>query len=263
RRGFDHTPNGLPSIAQDRIGLATRGLFRNKLPTLKEDSFSKKILPLKVSLAEGFDQLKSALRQQANTIVVKSHADINVKRLGTAIVLSSAAGDVITQTKQTDIKSLVKLIAYQASIHNMVNGPVSQNFNVFLEIYGNGKGSAAIKGDTIGFAITSEKEAYILLVTIDSRENISVIYPFFENELGSIPARKPFIRKDIAIVGPPYGRDYVQVYAFEKRLPELKQLLGKSFAKDSPQRRIFDRLISDKSSSRARASLELITAKGR
>ncbi|MFV2055731.1 MAG: caspase domain-containing protein, partial [Thiohalomonadales bacterium] len=128
RRGFDHTPNGLPSIAQDRIGLATRGLFRNKLPTQKVDTFSKKILPLKVNLADGFDKLESALRQQANIIVVKSQADISVKWLGTEIVLSSAAGDIITRTKKSDVNSLVKLIAYQASIHNMVNGPLSQNF---------------------------------------------------------------------------------------------------------------------------------------
>ena len=281
RRGFDHTPNGLPSIAEDSTSLASRGIFRNAnlIAVSQKEKQSNTDAPIKTAsnntkalkksvadeerlrlrVGSGLEKWRDRLDKLSRVDVVKADSDVTVRQIGEEILLISAAGDVIVRSKKTDLKTISKLVEHQAVVHRLVNKSMIQDFNVNLEIYGNGKGSVAVKGETVGFSITTERDAYLLLVDIDPAGNINVIYPFYNKELQPITARKPFIRKDIAIVGTPYGRDFVQVYAFEKLSAELKQMVGVSIPMDSPKRAIFERLIGNHSLSKARASLELIT----
>jgi len=106
----------------------------------------------------------------------------------------------------------------------------------------------------------SDKESYILMLGIDSSGKMSVLYPYQKSELAPIPAKKPFVQKDLIVVGKPYGRDYIQVYAFDKQPKQLAKLMAQEITASSKDMQLLHEILSDKSIKKAQANVELITA---
>ena len=275
-RGFDHTPNGLPTVAEDDNGLTSRGLFRNvfakaEKPEKKnivtaQSALAAKSLPaspdyIRVSLGNELGGFKKFLKDDQHIKLVDSgERDISLKKKGDQILLVSAAGDMITTLNRPNNADLVNSLKQQSRIHKIVSEDDKQDFNVFLDVQGNGKGSAFLKGEKLGFTIKSDKESYILMLGIDSNGKMNVLYPYQASELAPIPARKPFVQKDLIVVGEPYGRDYIQVYAFDKKPKELAQLMAAEITPNSSDMKLFNHLLADKSLKKAQANVELITA---
>jgi hypothetical protein len=270
-RGFDHTPNGLPSVAEDTQGLTSRGLFRNVFSTKKPQQLAVKpaaaaqSVPaspnyIRVSLEDslsGFKKFveKSKLLRLANG----GDTDLALKKQGEKIILVSAAGDMVTSLDRPNNADLVNALEQQSRIHKMLNDNARQDFNVFLDIQGSGKGSAFVKGEKLGFTIKSDRPSYILMVGIDSMGNMNVLYPYQPSELAPIAAEKPFVQRDMIEVGKPYGRDYIQVYAFDKKPKELPKLVASELSADAAGMKLFKHMLANKSLKKAHASVELIT----
>jgi len=275
-RGFDHTPNGLPTVAEDESGLTSRGLFRNVFAanTSNNDEAKVTVVPpvapqsvpsspdyIRVSLGVELAGFKKFLQNDSNIKIAESgEYDLSLKKKGDQIILVSAAGDLITHLDRPNNSDLIDALKQQSRIHKMVSNQASQDFNLFLDVQGSGKGSAFVKGDKLGFTIQSDKESYILMLGIDSSGKMNVLYPYKPSELTPIPAKKPFIQKDLIEVGAPYGRDYIQVYAFDKKPKELAQLVATELTPNSTSMELFKHMLADKSLKKAQANVELITA---
>jgi len=274
-RGFDHTPNGLPTVAEDESGLTSRGLFRNVFALQQKKAAAKVVaqsavaaqsLPasrdyVRVSLGTDLHGFEKFLKNESDIKLVDAgDRDINLKKKGDQILLVSAAGDLITQLDRPNNADLINALKQQSRIHKIVSDDAKQDFNVFLDVQGNGKGSAFLKGEKLGFTIQSDKQSYILMLGIDSKGKMNVLYPYQASELAPIPAKKPFIQRDLIEVGEPYGRDYIQVYAFDKKPKELAQLMASEITPNSDNMKLFNHMMSDKSLKKAQANVELITA---
>lgn len=299
QRGFDHTPNGLPSMAEDSSGLASRGIFRSRsddksaaqqgmdaingaVGVNKISASNTTASILRVELESGFDGLSEKLGKLKNVKLVDKDGDIVLRKDDAGVMLISRAGDLIARenftsegisdenvTSKSNFRekneidaSLVKLIQHQAWVHQLVNDKMQQDFNIYLDISGNGRGSVAITDEEIGFSVSSDRsmDTYLLLVDIDPHGTINVIYPYYREELKPFQAKDTFVREKIAKVGPPYGRDFVQVYAFDRLTSDLKQLVAATIETDSGLHDVFQRLINDKTIKKARASMELVTS---
>jgi len=272
-RGFDHTPNGLPTVAEDDSGLTSRGLFRNNFSANKQQAqvvpappAAPQSIPaspeyIRVSLGGDLTGFSKFLQDDPQIKLVESgDRDISLKKEGNQILLVSAAGDLISRLDTPNNADLIASLKQQSRIHKLVTNSSQQDFNVFLDVQGNGKGSAFVKGEKLGFTIQSDKESYILMLGIDSSGKINVLYPYKPSELEPIPAKKPFVQKELIEVGAPYGRDYIQVYAFDKKPKELAQLMASELKPDSSGMELFQHMLSDKSIKKAQANVELITA---
>ena len=276
-RGFDHTPNGLPTVAEDETGLTSRGLFRNvfaqaspkaddkKPKVVAQPAVADKSLPaspnyIRVTLDSGLSGFQKFLDSDTRIRLVNTgDSDLSIKKQGDQIILVSAAGDLITSLERPNNADLITALRQQSRIHKLVSENINQDFNVFLDIQGNGKGSAFVKGEKLGFTIQSDQSSYILMLGIDSKGKMSVLYPFQESELAPIPAKKPFVQKDLIVVGKPYGRDYIQVYAFDKKPKQLAQLMASEIMPNSKNMELLSTMLADKSLKKAEANVVLIT----
>jgi hypothetical protein len=268
-RGFDHTPNGLPTFAEDVGDLSSRGILRpkqvgsksTKRVVVKANKKHSTYKQFSLHLGNEFASLSKQVKKISNIRLVQRDADISLRRKGKEVILVSRAGDIVTRMQAPDTNKLVETIKVQAWIHQLVDGKMKQDFGVYLGLYGSGLGSVLVKGEEIGFSITSDREAYLLIVDIDPKGSINVIYPYYKEELDSVPAKIAMIKPSLGRVSGPFGRDYVQVYAFDRLSKDLKKLMGvKQFTRNSPMGKVFNRLIRDQKINKARASMELITA---
>lgn len=269
-RGFDHTPNGLPSVAEDTKGLTSRGLFRNVYqqkaqqiavkPAAAAQSVPSSPDYIRVSLEDSLSGFKKYIEKSKSLRLVDSgDTDLALKKKGDKIILVSAAGDMVTSLDRPNNADLMDALEQQSKIHQLLSGNTKQDFNVFLDIQGSGKGSAFVKGEKLGFTIKSDRPSYILMLGIDSKGNMNVLYPYQPSELAPIPAQQAFVQRDMIEVGKPYGRDYIQVYAFDKKPKELPKLVAAELTADAAGMKLFKRMLANKSLKKAHASVELIT----
>lgn len=319
-RGFDHTPHGLPSLAEDTHHLASRAIFGDaggekpanqpasgsastsqtaaaqdpiKTPAAKpkpvktasnkpatpdtvrpnaaangkptqdaavtanEPTADSTALPVVID-----SQLKQVIRQAGQLKDVNLVADrgLEVRKDGADVLFISQAGDLIVRLSKPSVNKIIDNIRHQAWIHQLVAGPFRQDFNVNLELYGSGKGSTAVEGELVGFSLQSSEKAHILLIDIDPHGTINVLYPYEPSELNPVKSNQLLAFKDLTRVTPPFGRDYVQAYAFKEINDDFKALRGKSFSLGSPYVQKLERLIHSRRIPKARASMELVTS---
>jgi hypothetical protein len=85
-------------------------------------------------------------------------------------------------------------------------------------------------GAEIRFVVRPDREAWLLMLNVDSAGRVSVLYPFDRSELRPLQAGRartiPGADPEPAIkVQPPEGMDIQMVFAFDAEPPELRSLL--------------------------------------
>lgn len=99
-----------------------------------------------------------------------------------------------------------------------------QSYNVFAEIIGSP--GVLTEGQSIGFDIRPQTDSYILLIDIDSKGDVNVIYPCNQKELAPVKAGQTLHLPDLGKVTPPnYGTEYIKVIAFRNKLPRLEKFI--------------------------------------
>jgi len=99
-----------------------------------------------------------------------------------------------------------------------------QNFNVFADIIGSH--GVLTEGQSIGFDIRPQADSHILLINMDSKGNINVIYPCSQKELAPVKAGQTLHLPDLGKIAPPnYGTEYIKVIAFRNKPTALEKFL--------------------------------------
>lgn len=283
-RGFDHTPQGLPTMAEDTnnlssqpiFGAPSRGLVRvtsNLTPKTNSEQLSRtQVAALDTpALAQTPDmftvKLDPALKGVASQLtnddkirIADDNYQLELRREKGAILALSRSGDLIAEIDDLKADAMASFVRNQAKAHELVSQRITPNFSIDLELFGPGRGSTAIRGQDIGFSIKSTENVYIFVLDIDSQGLVSVLYPYHEHELARLDKNKILDLKNISTVTPPFGRDYILVYGFKELPDELKSLRGQTFGINSPSASTFTRLVNDAKAKVARAELELVTA---
>lgn len=218
-----------------------------------------------VSLGKGLQHLAAVLNDSGIQVVdrqatldarINQSSSTGVKNL----MLVSSSGDLISEHEFQNDDDVIRAIEKQAWVHKLVNAPMKQDFLVQLSFDKVAGGSVALDGDVIGFNYRGSRGAYLVLVDVNPKGEVTVLYPFNEDELIPIGSQRLKSLKNIAQVTPPYGRDFVMAYAFAGYPKELERLMGKTIAPGSQLMSTFQRMINTDKLPKARAVVELVTA---
>ncbi|MFV2061231.1 MAG: caspase family protein [Gammaproteobacteria bacterium] len=281
-RGFDHTPHGLPSVAEDQYKLATRGIFGlrkkvnskgNNIP--KKQQFIATSKPksknqskptaqiqnknFKIVIDKSLTHIKSLATKIKNINIVPKNGQLELRKLENKVLFISHSGDLILQLHKPSDTEIINNIKNQLWINNLIEKPFNQDFNIDLDMFASGRGSTVAEGDTIGVAIKSSQSAHILIININPLGTITVLYPYTPSELNKLDAYKLLAFKALSKVVPPFGREYIQVYAFKNSSSDYQELMAKSFQRNSPDANKLMRLLEKTPTLKARASLEVVT----
>ncbi|MFV1984991.1 MAG: caspase family protein [Thiohalomonadales bacterium] len=283
-RGFDHTPQGLPSLAEDHGALAARGIFgldkknaitlkpaNNKPVKQNKPSINTVSKPtsytnnkvsnvLRVVIDKSLKEVKQTAGAIKNVKIVSDNGQLEIRKENNYVLFISHAGDLIFKLYNPTAADIIDNIKHQIWIKQLVDKPFKQDFNIDFEMFASGRGSTVIEGDAIGVAIKSTQSAYILIININARGTVTVLYPYVNSELSKLNAYKLLVFKELSKVVPPFGREYLQVYAFNKASDNYKDLMSKSFDRRSPDAKKLMQLLNNKSLKKARVSLELVTS---
>lgn len=255
-RGFSHIPQSLPPLEEDKNNLAASPVFGSSTPKISA----------RLSNTQMFQQQQLAitpvstipLANSSVTVVGETGAsDLRIEQENNEYQLLNSSGDLVS-TAQTKTQ-LAETIDAQVDLHQLINAPMQQDFSLELKMLGMAKGSTAMEGEHVGFAVRASKESYLLLMNIDSHGNFTVLYPYTLAELNPIARNQVIKLEAIGTVQAPFGRDHVIAYAFDKKVPELEILTGQKFNTHSPFMTFFNRLLSNGSLGKARSSLDLYT----
>ena len=139
-----------------------------------------------------------------------------------------------------------------------------QKFNVVLDLSGSRQAGMAMENESISFSVSSERNAYYVLLAIDPTGTINVIYPESTSQIRSVDAGE-IIRipekkgPNSARIQPPFGREYVVLVAFERPPDGLAEIIGAKIDASSPKLSVLKSLLDVNKTSLAHAVLQLET----
>jgi len=270
-RGFDHTPQGLPSLAEDRGKLATKAIFGNSTKKsisqdiktsnqLAKRSINSKNTVLKIVIDRSLTNILKSVRKINNLKIVSDSGQLEIRKKNNAIVFISQAGDLILSLTNPSNAEIIKNIKHQIWIKQLVDAPFKQDFNIDLDMFTSGRSSTVVEGDTLGVVIKSTKTAHILIININAHGDVNILYPYAKSEFQKLEAYQLLVFKALSKVVPPYGREYLQVYAFDNINQDYRDLMSKSFNRESLDAKKLVQLINNSRILKARTTLEVVTS---
>ncbi len=286
-RGFASTPQGLPSLAEDNNKLLSKAIFSHKKknfqlkPKLNKIAYNKHSKQAGLNTVSGLQQKSyfdlnktdlhiniddslTELRQRIKTIknvrLVKRDAQLDIRKKNNSVLFISHAGDLILTLKNPSSSDIINAVNQQRWIKQLIDGQFKQDFTIDFDMFASGRGSTVVEGDTVGIAIKSSRAAYILILNINAQGTVTVLYPYNDAEKKPLRAYELLAFKALSKVVPPFGREYLQVYAFEQSSADYRDLMAKIFKPESLDAKKLSRLLQNAALKKARASLELVTS---
>ena len=174
--------------------------------------------------------------------------------------LAHPSGDVLASYDPSQLAEVLKRISRQVALRSLIELRFpDQPFNATVEIPGN-RGFLR-EGEPFTIDFTAERASHVLVVDIDNEGFVSVLYPFDAGE--ARPVRKGRVPSTGDLkVGPPFGTDYVKLFAFEEKPAGFDQWLGasgKHFPPTGPELGQLLRMITTARGGKAQARLKVVT----
>lgn len=252
RRGYSHAPQSLPKLEEDVHQLASLPLFGSESASVGYQSPGEN----QPSAANKPIELRANKDKEANKDVYDIPPKVTLSEYKGVPIIVTDTGDLVGEVKQGDPQ---KVINNYVTIHELVNGPFVRDFSLEMDLLGIGKSSTLTLGETIGFSIRSEKAVYIMLVSINSHGEITILYPYSLDELKPFPANDIIRFENLARVDPPFGRDHVLVFGFSKLHDQMAILAGKRFNQHSPFMVFFQQLLFETDGLKSRTAVDFFT----
>lgn len=264
QRGLPHTPQLLPRLEDDRSGIAAAIFLQGTPRSGTAPAAPAAGRTLRVQLVDATPALTTVLQGLAQLTLVERDARLIVRRDGEEWQLQSAAGDEITRLPATGIKKVVAAVRAQAWVERVLAAPQDSGFRLELELSGQARGSVAVGGQSIHFAVRSAQPAQLLVLTVSTDGSVAVLYPGNAAELQPVPAgtavRIPSVDTESILVQAPFGTDQVLAFAFPHPEPRLRELIGGFWESGAAQLEALGDWLGDPAL--ARAQLSLVTRPG-
>ena len=237
-RGYGQTPQRLPALSEDSGHLASRqvvAVAKNSAaikPTTTE--------PLRVSGEAIPANIAQVVRSLSGVEVVPPDHPSPDLRIAVsnknpdALVLRTPAGDLITSFGKSAPSGQLSGMFAQFAWSKRVRSLAAQGRRGLLnsEISPSQFGGNFLIGDRIQFVVRPDRAAHLLLLNIDSKGMVSVLYPGNAAELAPLAANKPTaipqgsLSSSGIVVTEPLGMDVQIMLAFDQTSPELARLKG-------------------------------------
>jgi len=168
-----------------------------------------------------------------------------------------ASGSLLAEVGGAD--EAVERIRREAKNREVTDASFSgQSFNVFAEIIGSP--GVLTEGQSIGFDIRPQADSYILLINMDSKGDINVIYPCSRKELEPVKAGQTLHLPDLGKITPPnFGTEYVKVIAFKNKPPALEKFICAEISSTDAKFSELMQMIRDDSKNAAQTTLQVKT----
>lgn len=240
-RGYPHTPQSLPSAAEDTARLAHAALFAIR-PT--GDAFEPAPLPPAVasnaaavsapaaSAAGAVPRPALRVRVEAADAAAAREAlqglaglqvgsdpegDFGLFAVGGSWQLRGPAGDLVLQGPLAQVRQRLEAALWLRRLAQ--RAAPQQAFTLELQALPSSRGGSFVEGEKFTLALRSQRRASVLLLAVDPQGGVSVLYPYSAAEKaphGADAVVQTPPRDSPIVVTPPFGTDELLALAFEQ-----------------------------------------------
>lgn len=296
RRGFNHTPQGLPSINQDNDHLAQRSvfLFDNPAqvaaveaePTQESAPSPSQSVPVaaspepvvaqpapeqagfRVYVDPALNIDKDGLAGLSGIRLASDKYDIGFiageKETGdsASIHVVDKGGELIRSLSRIDLSVIERQIVYERWLSELFAEARDNARRISIEAGFSdlARGSAAVAGERIGLEVRLPDGGHLMILNYTSDGTINVIYPYTDAETRSVAGNSSISFADLMEVTKPYGRDFVHLVALETANDTYKSLItNHQFSYSSMMGDRLRALLTDRELAKGVAELTLLT----
>ena len=236
-RAYAHTPQRLPSVAEDGHGLGQRPVLQARgaaAPWVRAPARPLRVLAtgLATSLAPEAQALLRAVPdlELLPPDTPRHQADLIIEADGQRLRLLSAGGDRLADLNAADRQALagqVQQLAWAQRIRQLAEAGRRGALAADIEPARTG-GNFKI-GESLAFVLRPDRAATLLLLNVSASGGISVLYPYRPAERQPVAAGQPVYvpgrdPRQWLRVSEPLGMDLQFVFAFDTPPPGLADL---------------------------------------
>lgn len=235
QRAYGHTPQRLPSVAEDEHGLGQRPVLAMRGVVAQVQRAALEPLRLRISSVGGKALSKAhlnGLRQVPDAKVVgpdDREADLVLRISDTDLVIMTASGDLLRGMSGDDVTAFTGQI-HQLAWAKRIRQLADQNRRGALpfEVDPANVGGNFRIGESLAFVVRPDRAATVLLLNINAEGGVSVLYPYDADERRPLAAqRRQLIPGQGRIdVTAPEGMDMQFAFAFDAPLKDMEWLTG-------------------------------------
>ena len=245
QRAYGHTPQRLPSVLDDKNAAGARSLMSAGAGTGTGNGSTQAGPPPRIALDTALpDELRRRVRAISGIAVVSPDqpALLRVLKSGKDVLVKSGGGDPIARAPADNPAQVMGILLQQVWAHRLEDLALRGRRGVLpAEIEPARLGGNFLVGDTLYFVARPDRNAYVLLLNVDSLGKASVLYPWDKRELAAIkagtaraiPGDSP---QDRINAKEPLGMDVQLIFAFDEQPAGLPKLVGQAdIAPDDPR----------------------------
>jgi len=193
----------------------------------------------RVLVAGNNARLTKALAGLQGVTLVTEHPDLRLTSSGNRITAYLPSGDQLCSVNSVeDARTRVERFVISRELLALKNP--AQSFNLFLRPLEDQGKSVFFRGEHLGIQVTSEAEAYLMLLNIDSHGYVTPLLPNASDD-NWIRANAPLTLADIGEIEPPLGVEYLKLFAFPAPITDFSPFIGKTLSPVGPE---FSQLMS-------------------
>ena len=219
---FPHTPKLLYN--KSKAGRLDSAVFGQKVPVAappppKADS-------LRVKLLTDALNLKARVARIKQVAITEKTPDLVLAKVGMGYQLYHVNGMALGPAAGLEPDDAIEIIELFSRAWGLIKpGYNKQAFNVFVDVPE--ADGMLTEGEWVSFKVIPEQKAYILILAMDSKGQINVIYPFDESELRPVEAGQTLLLEKLSrVTQPNFGMELIKVFAFKRQPYGMNQLFG-------------------------------------
>lgn len=224
---FSQTPHALPARDDENTRQMRSASFFRASPPDNDAVYEVQERSVNVQVDSRFPQVRQLISRATDIHLTETTPDLRIINHDgrPAMTFANHRQICIFQDEKPDI-IVARLRQYAKVVPLIRLGYPRQKSNVFLRIKGESPKTLYHPGEKIGLRIQSSGTSHILVINIESRGRVNVLYPYFKEELGPLDSRTPLEFDDMEITAPP-GAEVIKVFSFSFKPRELESLMGK------------------------------------
>ncbi|QIL73078.1 DUF4384 domain-containing protein [Diaphorobacter sp. HDW4B] len=230
QRAYGHTPQRLPSVRDDAHATGQRALLSGAAVVGVPSVVVRR--PFGVAVHAGITEDVVRRILAIPDVSVTDAASPAMLRLALSrdqrsFQLATQGGDLVSSASRDDVGRLLGTVQQMAWVERMDAMAIQSRRAVLpAEIAPAALGGNFRIGDMLHFVVRPDRDAFVLLLNVDSVGKVSVLYPYFPQELAAIPAGTaraiPGDRPNERIqVQEPLGMDVQLLFAFDQMPAEM------------------------------------------
>ena len=203
-----HSPQMLPSPGVDRRDLAGQAAF-GAASVRPAEPVPLPAARLRVRVEGDMPSVASAVDASDALVGAERTTDLLVRRSQDAYYILTAFGDAVAAVAtEEEVANALRQQPWIRQLAQTLGQRARDDSSVEISV----RGETFEDGEELQVAATLEPSAYLLVLDIAPSGALRVLYPSRRSEFGVVPAGRPVPFR--ALVGPPFGTDYIVAAAF-------------------------------------------------